>query len=420
MDEEYKKIPGFNNYECNKNGYVRNSDTKRILKPQEMRSGYMSLCLLSDNNKQTSLRVHRLIATTWLDNPENKPTVNHKNKNRSDNNLDNLERSSHKEQTNHRDTNRHKKINHARGIWKCDKTTGNPITFYKTIKEAGIDINNDENSFKNISLCANGKTDTAYGYKWKFPENNIIEGEEWKLITCIENNKTYYVSNNGRIKNRNRILNMKPHHSGYVLCQIKDKQHSIHILVATMFILKLDPTKNIVNHIDGNRCNNVVINLEWVTQNENANHAIISGLRKNVLKVIYYDNDLNIISIYNSCKEAGLALNVNITSVNKCCKKQLKSCGKEKLLFKYLDNSDDLVNKKCNIRKDIKISVKKEHKPIIHKVYVFDRIGNNFIDTCDNVTIASKKYNCNPKTIVAQCTNKVKYPTTKYLFKFEL
>lgn len=102
--------------------------------------------------------------------------------------------------------------------------------------------------------------------------------EEWKPIE--EYNGLYEVSNLGRVRKveTGRIFTPKPSKkNGYVYITIcapgkKAKQHAIHRLVALSFIPNPD-NKPFVNHINENRADNNVTNLEWVTGEENANHG---------------------------------------------------------------------------------------------------------------------------------------------------
>lgn len=73
--------------------------------------------------------------------------------------------------------------------------------------------------------------------------------------------------------------------SGYVKAQLnKDSVHhhfNIHTLVATAFLVKpATSSKLCVNHIDGNKANNMATNLEWVTYQANSQHAVRTGLSK--------------------------------------------------------------------------------------------------------------------------------------------
>lgn len=63
---------------------------ERILKPALNDSGY-KIVVLTKNKKPKSLRIHRLVALAFIDNLENKPQVNHKDGNKTNNNVENLE-----------------------------------------------------------------------------------------------------------------------------------------------------------------------------------------------------------------------------------------------------------------------------------------------------------------------------------------
>jgi hypothetical protein len=92
--------------------------------------------------------------------------------------------------------------------------------------------------------------------------------EIWKPLA---RDNGYQVSNCGKFKHLNgNISNRKPDNAGYIRALLRDGTHiALHLLIAETFLPKPDPTKTIVNHIDGNRSNNNVLNLEWVTIVEN-------------------------------------------------------------------------------------------------------------------------------------------------------
>lgn len=85
-----KQINGYNNYYIYDNGDVLNISTNKILKGSIGENGYKYYRLSKDNNK-TMFYAHRLVAEHFLENPNSLPVVNHKDGNKLNNNLDNLE-----------------------------------------------------------------------------------------------------------------------------------------------------------------------------------------------------------------------------------------------------------------------------------------------------------------------------------------
>lgn len=91
IKEIWKPIPGFENfYEASTLGQIRAFRTKKVLKTYTINSGYQCI-KFTVNSQRTSHLVHRLIATTFIDNPLEKATVNHIDGNKDNNSLSNLE-----------------------------------------------------------------------------------------------------------------------------------------------------------------------------------------------------------------------------------------------------------------------------------------------------------------------------------------
>lgn len=107
--------------------------------------------------------------------------------------------------------------------------------------------------------------------------------EIWKPVKDFE--ELYEVSNLGRVRSlrRNIIMKTRIRDDGYVACTLSNERKVqgklVHRLVAEAFIPN-HKNKPEVNHIDGNKENNNVKNLQWVTPSENQMHSIMIGLRK--------------------------------------------------------------------------------------------------------------------------------------------
>lgn len=113
--------------------------------------------------------------------------------------------------------------------------------------------------------------------------------EIWKPIPIVPYNKNYEVSNLGRVRritsacstHAGKILKADVARNGYLRVVLyhksKRKRISVHRLVGLTFIPNLENLPYI-NHKDGNKDNNIVSNLEWVTPKQNGHHASVNNL----------------------------------------------------------------------------------------------------------------------------------------------
>ena len=90
--DDFVQIANFDGYFINKNGEIlskRIYKEGRLMKPKMEKTGYYRICLYKDN-KQEYMLVHRLLALTFIPNPDNLPFVDHHDRIRKNNSLDNL------------------------------------------------------------------------------------------------------------------------------------------------------------------------------------------------------------------------------------------------------------------------------------------------------------------------------------------
>jgi len=121
------QINNYPNYLIYDDGRVQNKKTKRFLKQIDNGAGYL-IVTLSHKNKQKPHSIHRLVAEHYIDNPKNKQTVDHINRDRKDNRIENLRWASRTEQIENqgiRNTNKsgHKFISYCktRNKWRFSK-----------------------------------------------------------------------------------------------------------------------------------------------------------------------------------------------------------------------------------------------------------------------------------------------------------
>ena len=92
MEHEWKPVHSLNDrYEVTDTGLVRNSETKKILKPQKDASGYPSLTVRPIPKQQRTVKIHRLVAEVFIGECPKGYVVNHKDGNKQNNNINNLE-----------------------------------------------------------------------------------------------------------------------------------------------------------------------------------------------------------------------------------------------------------------------------------------------------------------------------------------
>lgn len=130
--------------------------------------------------------------------------------------------------------------------------------------------------------------DKLPGYKFE-PKQYIPEADEdlekWLEISDAQDG--WLISNYGRVKHNGVILSCSVHSDGYIFSVFRSRktgeymQRPVHRLVADAF-LPVVVGKDVINHIDGNKMNNSVMNLEWCTKSENEKHAWKNGLKRDV------------------------------------------------------------------------------------------------------------------------------------------
>lgn len=147
-------------------GRVRHYNGKTLL-PTINRHGYKVV-----NIQNKVYPIHRILASTFIPNPENLPEINHKDEIRHNSVLENIEWCSHKYNNAYGTKGkRHSKkmkgnTSACRSVIQETKE-GVFIAEYSSLKEAGKQFGK---SHSNISLCCSGKQKTAYGYIWKYKE----------------------------------------------------------------------------------------------------------------------------------------------------------------------------------------------------------------------------------------------------------
>ena len=116
----WKQIQGYPNYEISICGHVRNLKTKKILKQRINDNGYYCI-KLSKNNKDKTLKIHRLVALNFIPNIDNKKCVDHINNLKLDNTISNLRWCTLSENQFNRSLNKNNNSGHKGITWEKNK-----------------------------------------------------------------------------------------------------------------------------------------------------------------------------------------------------------------------------------------------------------------------------------------------------------
>lgn len=353
-----------------------------------------------------TMYVHRLVALAFIDNPNKYPTVNHIDQRRDNNYADNLEWATAKMQAIRLHPNT---INNRRGVGLYDRE-GIRLQWFASLVEAALTVVGFKEAFKNIAFAASGKGKSAYGHFWKYEKIVDIIGEEWKTVSGTQHCE---VSSMGRVRRKARILKPSIDTVGYCVVGIKygneKKIKKVHRLVAEAFLLP-NAAMPLVNHMDGDKTNNILTNLEWTDYRGNANHAVALGLRKNTRSVVLVDtNGAAIGPPFPSCLSAAKHYKVNVRSLNKVCKQELATCGSDRLVFRYADDVGKALVPKQHTPPKLLVQGPKRVRAI--------NLGDGTSADYPSIEDAASKCKVNIKTITSHCSGKVKNPTGKYRFE---
>ena len=171
-NEIWKDIKGYEGlYQVSNRGRVKSLwfGKENILKPGSCR-GYLHIGL-SKNGEYKQYMVHRLVAQAFLSNPNNLSVINHKDENKTNNSIENLEWCDHKYNINFGTRNQRcaEKMTNgklSKPVLQYEKS-GEFVREWKSTRDVQRNLGFANSS---ISRCCNGKLKTSYGFIWKYKD----------------------------------------------------------------------------------------------------------------------------------------------------------------------------------------------------------------------------------------------------------
>lgn len=339
---EYRIRKGFPDYRIGSDASIYHARRGK-LQPYDRIDGYQEVYLYDRSGIRHKFLLHRLIALTFLDNerPFDYTYVNHIDECKSNNDVSNLEWCS--PGYNARYSAAINKTKRRKISLVCyDKKGGAVLSSHDNVKSASLEEGVPYDVLNRKCKNCQKTGEEGFDYKdryWvpKYPKDRIDKVPEGFFLVEDPVFKGYYVSRDGRFysSKRNCMLELSES-SGYLNPGFGGKDEKgkfcrggpAHVYVARTF-LKPIPGKEIVNHKNGNKRDNRVENLEYVTSRENTQHAIDTGLipkGTNDKAVIRTNLDGSDTVRYPSLKMASLETGCATQTISDVCNGKLKKC----------------------------------------------------------------------------------------------
>lgn len=172
VEKEWRTVIECDKYEVNQFGEIRHKKRKQILKPRPNRSGY-EYVNFSINGQHKNFAIHRIVANAFIPNPNGYIEVNHKDYNKSNNCVDNLEWITSSNNKNHAYKKIKNRITRGKEVEQYTKT-GEYVKTYDTVSDAAKAMGCCVSA---ISNCCLGRTKTSMGFQWRFSEGSTTKYE---------------------------------------------------------------------------------------------------------------------------------------------------------------------------------------------------------------------------------------------------
>ena len=167
-EEIWCPIKGYESlYEVSDQGRVKSLKfgKERILKPVRKLNGYLQIGLWKNGENKT-YSIHRLVAKTFIPNPDNLPEVNHKDENKTNNKSENLEWCDQKYNNNYGTRVKRQSDKCSKPVIQLTKD-GEFVREWKSMNDVQRNLGYSNG---NISSCCTGRYKSAYNYIWKFKD----------------------------------------------------------------------------------------------------------------------------------------------------------------------------------------------------------------------------------------------------------
>lgn len=206
MEELWKDIVGYEGrYQVSSFGRVRSVSRivnrprgttrlveSKVLSLQKNKFGYLRILLIDKNHKAKTCSVHRLVALTFIPNPNNLPMVNHKDENKENNSVENLEWCDAAYNTSYGTAIQRRSEKRRRKVEMIDKYSGKTLKVFNSVQEASNESGISRQLITDVCMKRPRKY-TAGGYIWRYADTNEREkrkvGDEIRMLEKYPENR---------------------------------------------------------------------------------------------------------------------------------------------------------------------------------------------------------------------------------------
>lgn len=385
ITEEWKTHESFHGYSFSSFGRLKLKNGE-LSDCRSNNNGYIVVNICNSNGERKKYRLHRIIAELFIHNNDiSKDEVDHINGIRHDNRISNLRWVTASENMNNI-VFKNTTSSYNRPIYQFDENK-KFIKEWKGIFEI-VAFYGVQGIEKSVDIERLYK-----GYYWERKPEEKIEGETFKELFLEEINGNVNISDKGRfLRDNGSISSGTMNREGYIVITKGGKQFRIHRLILMAFKPIINYKDMVVDHIDGDKSNNNIDNLEWVTTAENTrrhyvnnNHNIKHKTREIIFTHIESGKEFEFQSITFAAENSGFT------------RAQIRRC---------LETKKESVS---DYRGSFKIRYKYEVQKIVKNTSISDvpvnqyDMNRNFIKTHQSLIKAANSIGVDNSTGISEC-----------------